>query len=237
MLSTLGNPSFGYKVLLPIIAILLAAPLLSGPGGTPPPGEEVMFDVTWGDDSGSQSESYTLSIPNAQPSTLPKSIPGELMTKPLALRKGKSYTLTMNHVRTTLKNAPDYDYTLRVDGKGGNVITVLDKGVGGTWLLYDKNSIGGVHSESNEFYAAGRELLLVPVDLDIVHPATGEFAENKENVGDGGYLSIERDATTPRTGLLIKSNTALGAAGGKYRLKFANGTRYHPARSQRADRV
>jgi hypothetical protein len=40
-----------------------------GQNGNPAPGEEVMFDVTWGDDSGSQSESYTLGIPMAASST------------------------------------------------------------------------------------------------------------------------------------------------------------------------
>lgn len=34
---------------------------------------------------------------------------------------------------------------------------------------------------------------LLKVDLDIVHPATGELDEAKEDVNDGGYVSIKRE--------------------------------------------
>ena len=35
---------------------------------------------------------------------------------------------------------------------------------------------------------------LLPVDLDIVHPETGELDESKEDIDDGGYVSIKRMA-------------------------------------------
>lgn len=61
-------------------------------------------------------------------------------------------------------------------------------------------------------------------DLDIVHPASGELDENKEDSGDGGYVAIKRSATTPVTQL--KSHARPIFATALYRLKFNSGGRY-----------
>ena len=67
------------------------------------------------------------------------------------------------------------------DRKGGDKITVLDKGIGGKWLIYDEDKIGGVHFESHEFYAAGKKLLLLPVEVNYVDRdvMTNQWAQKK----------------------------------------------------------
>jgi hypothetical protein len=70
---------------------------------------------------------------------------------------------------------------------------------------------------------------LIITDLDIVHPATGELAENKEDKDDGGYVSIRRMSDgqdlAPVTKLVI--HAVPGAKDSwKTRLKFTSGGRY-----------
>jgi hypothetical protein len=61
-------------------------------------------------------------------------------------------------------------------------------------------------------------------DLDVVHPATGELAEEAEDLGDGGYIAIKRTASTPITQLIIHARPYLVTS--RYRLKFDTGGRY-----------
>ena len=74
---------------------------------------------------------------------------------------------------------------------------------------------------------------LLPVDLDIVHPVTGELTDVKEDVDDGGFVSVQRledpsDATsdvTPKT--KVKIHAISGAQSTwKTRLKFNGADRY-----------
>ncbi len=74
---------------------------------------------------------------------------------------------------------------------------------------------------------------LLPVDVDIVHPVTGEMEDAKEDVGNGGYVSVQRlkdpdDLTsdaTPKTKLKI--HAVLGAlTTSKTRIKFSSEGRY-----------
>ncbi|MEP6789326.1 MAG: hypothetical protein ABJB40_12885, partial [Acidobacteriota bacterium] len=83
--------------------------------------------------------------------------------------------------------------------------------------------------------APGQEsfVSLVSVDLDIIHPAKGELADAKEDVDDGGYVSVQRledpaDATsdvTPKTKLKIHA-VAGAQSTWKTRLKFSGADRY-----------
>lgn len=76
-------------------------------------------------------------------------------------------------------------------------------------------------------------LKLLPVDLDIIHPATGELADAKEDLDDGGYVSVQRledpaDSTsdvTPKTKLKIHA-VAIAQSAWKIRLKFNGADRY-----------
>lgn len=80
---------------------------------------------------------------------------------------------------------------------------------------------------------------LLPVDLDIVHPATGELAENREDgtnptSPDGGYVSVKRtvgsdviggEDVTPITKLKIHAITGAQTTW-KTRIKFSGADRY-----------
>jgi hypothetical protein len=78
-------------------------------------------------------------------------------------------------------------------------------------------------------HATGKSARLLKVDLDTVHPATGELDEAKEDVNDGGYVSIKRevdgDDVAPVTQLKLHANSSLPSTS-KFRLKFTDGGRY-----------
>jgi hypothetical protein len=60
---------------------------------------------------------------------------------------------------------------------------------------------------------------LLPVDLDIVHPATGELEEAKQHdPTKGGYVAVRRDDGTPVTKLVLRQGG--GVEGMKYKVKF-----------------
>lgn len=66
---------------------------------------------------------------------------------------------------------------------------------------------------------ASLKFRLLPVDLDIVHPATGELDEGKQHdASKGGYVAIRRDDKTPVTKLLLRAGG--GVSGMKYKVKF-----------------
>jgi hypothetical protein len=69
------------------------------------------------------------------------------------------------------------------------------------------------------------QINLLPVDLDIVHPATGELEETKQNdQSKGGYIAVRRDDETPVTKLVIRKRASID--GMKYRLKFNVGASF-----------
>jgi hypothetical protein len=83
-----------------------------------------------------------------------------------------------------------------------------------------------------------KDLILLPVDLDLIHPATGELADDREDgtssSPDGGYVSIKRtvgsdaiggEDVAPVTKLSIKGIYGISPVP-KVRLKFNGGDRY-----------
>lgn len=63
------------------------------------------------------------------------------------------------------------------------------------------------------------QLRLLPVDLDIVHPATGELEEGKQHdASKGGYVAVRRDDKTPVTKLVLRQGS--NVSGMKYKVKF-----------------
>jgi hypothetical protein len=70
---------------------------------------------------------------------------------------------------------------------------------------------------------------LLREDIDIIHPASGTLAEEKEDIVDGGYISIKREVededVAPITRLALRSNYSLPSSS-MYRLKFNAAGRY-----------
>jgi len=60
---------------------------------------------------------------------------------------------------------------------------------------------------------------LLPVDIDVVHPATGEMSESRE-ASEGGLVAIRRDAGTPITKL--KLHKLEGMANSQFKLVFGS---------------
>ena len=60
---------------------------------------------------------------------------------------------------------------------------------------------------------------LLPVDIDFIHPATGEMDESRET-SEGGYIAIRRDEQTPVTKLKLRKLD--GIANAQFKLVFSS---------------
>jgi hypothetical protein len=67
--------------------------------------------------------------------------------------------------------------------------------------------------------AAQPRINLLPIDIDVVHPATGEMSESREQK-EGGYIPIKRNNKTPVTKLKLHSLEGLPDA--KFKLVFSS---------------
>lgn len=94
----------------------------------------------------------------------------------------------------------------------------------GQSLTIDGNPVSLPTQERGCIYPYGSVRLPFLVDLDIVHPATGELDEAKEDADTGsGIVAIKRDEETPVTELKIHAADSL-PAGSKVYLFFTNGS-------------
>jgi hypothetical protein len=124
---------------------------------------------------------------------------------------------------TTLLNPPtqNMEFTIKAGEKASNVIDIHGP-------IPDTAPEAGIEKRA----------YLLPVDLDIVHPATGELAEDREDgtssSPDGGYVSVKRtvgsdvvgdDDVTPITKLKIHA-IAGAQSTWKTRVKFSGADRY-----------
>ena len=64
------------------------------------------------------------------------------------------------------------------------------------------------------------KLTLLPVDIDFIHPETGEMNESRES-SEGGYIAIRRDEQTPVTKLKLRKLD--GIANAQFKLVFSSG--------------
>ena len=71
-----------------------------------------------------------------------------------------------------------------------------------------------------------KKALVGLADLDVLHPASGELEEEKEDYGLAGVVAIKRTASTPTTKLLIKKTPQTALANSKYRIKYNAAGRY-----------
>ena len=82
------------------------------------------------------------------------------------------------------------------------------------------------NGKNNSYGTLIDDVSLVPVDLDIVHPATGELEEGKQHDAmQGGIVAIRRDDQTPVTELVIRQSGGL-PSGAKFKLQFNQADRF-----------
>ena len=202
--------------------------------------QEVSFSV--GDPSGSHSERWEMNIQGLGPDTRQLKFSnrefGILGTNVFKLWKDTNYHITLTHIGSKGEQ-PDYDWEATIEGlpnttvlgnsgtnSGSDRFTLV-----GNWIIDNKSGLLGVVNQGfgSENFAEGKEALLLKVDLDIVHPVSGELEESKEDTNDGGYVSIKREVdgvdVAPVTHLKLHGNSLL-PSDTKFRLKFADSSRY-----------
>lgn len=149
-------------------------------GGTSPPQSEYQVEFSWGDESGSESESYAVEIKGGP--TLEPSIPGQLSSEAITLSRLKSYEITLSHKNTKLEEGPDYDYTLQVE------LPPATTGV----VKLDPDQLLGARIENDESFK-GKKAHLLAVKLM-------EEIESGESAGCTGYDRDEKALMVPMQG-------------------------------------
>ncbi|HOF38393.1 MAG TPA: hypothetical protein PK882_16500, partial [Dermatophilaceae bacterium] len=135
-------------------------------GSDSQPREVVPFTVLFGDESGSHSEKYRLTITpvsgDARPGwTLVNREFGQPDPLTVRLAAGATYEVALEHVATDPdRSSPDYDYTLEFSPNAS--------APGMAVLADDPDGILGVHDESETFYAAGKAARLTVIRAGLV---------------------------------------------------------------------
>ncbi|RYD83400.1 MAG: hypothetical protein EOP84_07925, partial [Verrucomicrobiaceae bacterium] len=89
-------------------------------------------------------------------------------------------------------------------------VTVLVVQVGSTPGIQLRSRT--VTSDITEFnHNASRQVSLLPVDIDVIYPATGELSETREQQ-QGGFVAVRRDSGTPVTKLKLRKLDSLQSA-------------------------
>jgi hypothetical protein len=115
---------------------------------------------------------------------------------------------------------PWYCWEASIAGKNAPSFTIADH-----WIVDNSSAVLAPHTHSHGTNrVVNKKVNLVPVDLDIVHPATGEVAEGSEDStsayvekGKGGLVAIRRNPDTPLTKLVLRAVPGLPTTS-KFRL-------------------
>jgi Concanavalin A-like lectin/glucanases superfamily/Bacterial TSP3 repeat len=213
-------------------------PTNSGDGGQAPPADEIKnipFSIG-GDYANWRMQIRGLGPDDTRTQSIATPTPGANETKTIKLRKNNRYEVKMIWRSSKKELLPDkwYCWIAKADNKptqttySGTTRNTEAKYfvIGDHWLVDNQTGVfsSEVHSKDTNLIN-NKIAYLNPVDLDIVHPATGELAETKEDIGNGGYIGIRRTDTTPVTKLKLKKMNSSDPAI-KYRLKFTGADRY-----------
>jgi hypothetical protein len=159
------------------------------------PREVVPFTVLFGDESGSHSEKYRLTITpvsgDARPGwTLVNREFGQPDPLTVRLAAGATYEVALEHAATDIPNSsPDYDYTLEfsADASAPGMAVLVD----------DPDGILGFHDESETFYAAGKTARITVIRAGLVPDYNRDREISPaEASGDTFRLWINDDADT-----------------------------------------
>lgn len=177
----------------------------SNPGGTPggpttPPPPTVPVQVNFGDHSGSHSEKYKVCLEplegdaNSQKRYRTNRKYGETQTETFNLPAGAKYKITLVHVATDPQYEgppkPDYDYTLEFSSGGTNsaIKSIPD----------DPQGMLGVHDESEQFFASGKDATLYIAWLTSETVATLPTDRTRKKLGVGEEVNLTlRPASLP----------------------------------------
>lgn len=163
-----------------------------GPGGTGLLAPIVPVEVTFGDHSDSHSEKYRVYLeplegdPNKKKRYRTNRKYGETQTDTFRLPAGAKYRITLVHVGTDPNYEgpphPDYDYTLEFAlDSNDSAIAVITQ---------DPQDILGVHDESEEFFAKGKNATLNVAWLKSVTVATVPANRGRKKLGVGEKVGL-----------------------------------------------
>jgi Bacterial TSP3 repeat len=139
----------------------------NNPGGTPggpvsPPPPTIPVQVNFGDHSGSHSEKYRVKLEplegdaNTQKRYRTNRKYGQTQTETFHLPAGAKYKITLTHIGTDPEYdgdpKPDYDYTLEFTSNSTDTAIKA--------IPNDSSAMLGVHDESEEFFADGKDATL-----------------------------------------------------------------------------
>lgn len=174
-----------------------AASTPSNPGGVPggpssPPPPTIPVMVNFGDHSGSHSEKYRVNLTplegdaNTQRRYRTNRQYGVTQTETFYLPAGAKYKVTLEHIATDPQYigppSPDYDYTLNfTSGSTNSAITIATQ---------DPSGMLGVHDESVQFYASGKDATLYTPWLKSVAAAPFPFDKDRKKIGVGEVLNL-----------------------------------------------
>jgi hypothetical protein len=164
---------------------------------TPPPAGTIPVNVTFGDHSGSHSEKYRVQLTPLEGDTggvrfRTNRQYGQTQTDTFRLPKGAKYKVDLVHVATKPNYRdfpnPDFDYTLQVFTNSADEDSAL--------IPEDPQGILGIHNESDDFFAAGKNATLYTAVLTSETVATlpTDRKRNKIGVGEVVRLTLKPDS-------------------------------------------
>lgn len=167
----------------------------------PPPNGTVAVNVTFGDNSGSHSEKYSVHLVPVEGDTggdrkRTNRAYGQAQTDTFQLPKGSKYTITLKHTGTDPKYRdepnPDYDYVLEFPQLAPTAGTIR--------IVKDPNGIMGEHGESETFFAEGKsaDLFVMNFKTETVSPVP----QNTDRKKIGVKEEVQVDVTPITAGAL-----------------------------------
>lgn len=175
----------------------------ANPGGTPggpvtPPPPTIPVEVNFGDHSGSHSEKYRVCLEplegdaNTEKRFRTNSKYGQIQTETFHLPAGAKYKVTLTHIGTDPNYngdpKPDYDYTLKfISGSTDTAIKAIPE---------DTAGMLGVHDESENFFADGKDAALYIAWLTSKTVATLPTDQKRKKLGVGEEVNLTLKPTS-----------------------------------------
>lgn len=161
-----------------------------GPAATPPP--TIPVQVNFGDHSGSHSEKYRVWLEplegdaNTQKRYRTNRKYGQTQTETFHLPAGAKYKITLTHIGTNPNYngdpKPDYDYTL--------VFTSNSTDAAVKAIPEDTSGMLGVHWESEDFFADGKDATLYVAWMTSETVATQPQDQRRKKLGVGEEVNL-----------------------------------------------